>query len=409
MLPRLLLITDAPFSEPACGIDRTLQNIFDFYPLDLLCILAPQSIVASRPPRERYRDRVKTFRDRLVPFHLPFHRVAEWVRWSVLAAMPRSPEDIEPGFSPDVIVVCSSIVETSLVAAAVTREFRGPVVYYGMDDLLGMERSRWNGGNGKELLAFLLERADAWMMISDELGEEYEKRFRCGRKPRLIIHNPVRSTLMRGPHAPSFGPLKIAYAGSVWPMHRDPLLAVAEAVAELRSTGENVELVMYVGKEFWDGYRTHWERLGVRYGGLLPYEELLAALGSADYLLACASFDPECLHLSRTSVQTKLTDYMAAGRPIFVCGPEDSACVRFVEKFRCGVSVTTRDVETLRLRLVELAKSPELATAAAERGRRALIEELSCEVAEARVRRMLLELCDRTVSEAPSTEEVGRA
>jgi hypothetical protein len=36
-------------------------------------------------------------------------------------------------------------------------------------------------------------------------------------------------------------------------------------------------------------------------------------------------------------VQTKVTDYMAAGRPILGCGPHDAASNRFLEEHACAL------------------------------------------------------------------------
>ena len=40
--------------------------------------------------------------------------------------------------------------------------------------------------------------------------------------------------------------------------------------------------------------------------------------------------------MSRSSVQAKVTDYMAAGRPILGCGPHDAATNRFLREHGCA-------------------------------------------------------------------------
>ncbi len=391
-LPKILLVTDAPFSEPACGIDRTLQNLFSLYPAEQLRILAPESIVRARPPRAEYRARVRTFRDRLTPWNKSLRGFAGWMRRSLLQAIPRRAEDVDSGFAPEVLMICSSMAETSIVAAQIARGFNGPVIYYAMDDLRGMESQRWFRGTGSGLLRELLERADAWMMISEALALEYEERYGIVGKRRAIVHNPVPRDSVRAGGSPSKSPHRIAYAGSAWAMHLDALFAIANAIRTLRAEGLAVELVLYMGREFWEAHRREWERCEAKNGGLLPYDELLERLGDAAYLLACVSFEKQYHHLARTSVQTKLTDYMAAGRPVLVCGPSDSACAKFVEQWNCGFVISATDNETIAQQLRRALEDHDAASAAAECGRAAVLEHFSCDAAHTKLSSLLLEL-----------------
>jgi hypothetical protein len=57
--------------------------------------------------------------------------------------------------------------------------------------------------------------------------------------------------------------------------------------------------------------------------------------------------------MTSSSVQTKITDYMAAGRPILSCGPDYSACNKFIKKWDCGLVCETNQVPIIKDFLVE--------------------------------------------------------
>jgi hypothetical protein len=119
-------------------------------------------------------------------------------------------------------------------------------------------------------------------------------------------------------------------------MHWDAVAAVAASVARLRASGSDIEFVLFTDRYFWGRHETDWRQWGVVDGGLIPYAELGTTLGGCDLLLVASSFDKAQAHMSRSSVQTKVTDYMAAGRPILACGPRDAASSRFLRDIGCA-------------------------------------------------------------------------
>jgi hypothetical protein len=119
-------------------------------------------------------------------------------------------------------------------------------------------------------------------------------------------------------------------------MHFDAVAAVAQGVQRLRAAGEDIEFVLFTDRFFWGRHAADWTRWGVVDGGLVPYEALGVALGDCDLLLVASSFDASQAHMSRSSIQTKVTDYMAAGRPMLACGPHDAASNRFLDERECA-------------------------------------------------------------------------
>jgi Txe/YoeB family toxin of Txe-Axe toxin-antitoxin module len=64
--------------------------------------------------------------------------------------------------------------------------------------------------------------------------------------------------------------------------------------------------------------------------------------------------------MTRSSVQTKLTDYMAAGKPILACGPDYSACNQFLKKWNCGLVCETNRVNEIESFLIDTIQNKAL-------------------------------------------------
>jgi glycosyltransferase involved in cell wall biosynthesis len=254
------------------------------------------------------------------------------------------------GFRPDVVIVCPLGKWGVAVGAAAARFAHAPLITYFMDD--------WPGTIAPyPEVARLLQVADAWLVISDRLREVFVTRYRSIAPPTLVVHNPARPSrgrsavgdAIRSTAAPtnSAGPFTVVYAGSIQPMHFDALVATARAIADLRGRGVRSKLVVHTHPSFWTAHESVWRDLGVENGGLISHALLEARLRDADLLLVVASFLPTHAPMSQSSVQTKLTDYMAAGRPIFGVGPAGAASLEFIERWQLGVTCTAPEPQSI--------------------------------------------------------------
>jgi glycosyltransferase involved in cell wall biosynthesis len=333
-LPRILLVTDADLTSGSRGAGRTLVNLFSRYPAASLLAVsgaARQSyamegghcVLPGAPGVPgRVADRLRSVLGEVD---------AAWARWKPLsgAAAIRA-------FSPELVVA----IPMHGVGVALAERFAtdAPLVTYLMDDWLAHSEGATLVFDTARRGRALLRASAGWLVISPYLLDSLEASTGISR-PSHVVHNPVR--LSGGDpaalSAPRSGRFRVAYAGSVWPMHWDAVAAVAAGVARLRAAGTDIEFVLFTDRNFWGRYEADWQRWGVVDGGLVPYAQLGAALGDADLLLVASSFEPSQAHMSRSSVQTKVTDYMASGRPILACGPSDAASNRFLREHDCAL------------------------------------------------------------------------
>lgn len=333
VLPRILLVTDADLTVGCRGAGRTLVNLFSRYPAGGLLAISS----SARAPYEmegghRVLSGAPGLPGRLVD---PLRGVvgdvdALWARWKPLADHAAI-----AAFSPQLVVAMA----TGPVGLALAARFQSiaPLVTYFMDDWLARRSSARFAFDARRRARALLRASRGWLAISTYLLES-TRIFTGVDRIALVVHNavPLGDVEPDALDAPRTGRFRIAYAGSVWPMHWDAVAAVAASVARLRAAGSDIEFVLFTDRYFWERYEPDWRQWGVVDGGLIPYAELGAALGGCDLLLVASSFDEAQAHMSRSSVQTKVTDYMAAGRPILGCGPRDAASNRFLREIGCA-------------------------------------------------------------------------
>ncbi|MHC5725604.1 MAG: glycosyltransferase family protein [Nostoc sp.] len=354
-LPRLLLVSEVSLSQEGTGINRTLVNLLEDYPADRLMLYAPDQSLRNDPTAQRFQKNVIAFPEQFLPYQN--NRLAPWINPLIASSnyqlfdwLSLANYDKIADFAPELILICPNGPLALVIGYKVIQSFDSPFLIYFMDDWVAFNHTRWLTGNIQSVCRSVLQQAAGWLMISPQLEKELAQQYKITPKRSLIVHNPVDLSNKIFPHStPHSGKtFRIVYAGAIWTMHYDAIAVVAEAIYELRCDGVDVELVFYTGTTFWDLYKESWEAWEVNYGSLIPYEELNQYLQLADLLLVASSFMPEYAHITRTSVQTKLTDYMASGRAIFACGPTYSACNHFVKTWNCGLVCETNQLAQVK-------------------------------------------------------------
>lgn len=241
----------------------------------------------------------------------------------------------------DILITCANSLEAIVLGARTAKHYNQRHIVYAMDDWKDHHTRRWVCGSGFDAIRSALNECTGIIAVSPMLIETMHVRYGLAPKHSLVAHNPVDCALFESAPKAERKKRKIslAYAGSIWKMHFDALLHLAIAVSELRKEGLEIELILYTQREFWEMYRLDWEKYGVVWGTFLPYEKLPSMLQEVDALVVASSFETSMKHLTAGSLQTKITEYMASGKPIIAIGPEYAACNKFVKDWECGISL----------------------------------------------------------------------
>jgi glycosyltransferase involved in cell wall biosynthesis len=272
-------------------------------------------------------------------------------------------------FSPDIVYSLLGDLPTMALVDRISREFGTPVVIHMMDDWPG---SLYRTGAMQNVvrrhmdrkLRSLVNGASSLLAISDAMAEEYGDRY--GRA-FVGIHNPVdleRWDALASQEATipadAAAGMRIMYAGRVGRANADSIGDVAGSVGAMVAVGARIGMDIYTGD---------WSRPDVALlGGLagvcvhpgVAYERIPSLMRATDVLLLPLDFDAEATGFARLSMPTKVSEYLASGRPTLTYAPAGSAATEYARAGGWSLVVDRRDPSALRDALATLAGDPAL-------------------------------------------------
>jgi glycosyltransferase involved in cell wall biosynthesis len=365
-LPRLLFISDVTLNAESTGINRTLVNLLESYPANNFMLYAPDKDLKSLPTYPPLAENVAAFPSYFLPYlsnrlGFLFNPPLESLNFQLFQSLPLANRHQIDDFSPEVAVICPNGPLGLIAGYKVIKELNIPFLIYFMDNWVSSCNINWLSGNIQSICGFVLQQADGWLMISSQLEKDLSERYKVSPKRSLVVHNPVNLSNRPNPNFTPYlsGTFRVAYAGAIWSMHYDAIAVIAEAIYEMRNSGIDIELVLYTNEGFWESHKANWDSWQVRYGSFIQYEKLTEYLQQANLLLVASSFLPESAHIVSSSVQTKLTDYMASGQPILSCGPDYAICNDFVRNWNCGFVCETNKITETKALLLSIIQNPE--------------------------------------------------
>ena len=115
----------------------------------------------------------------------------------------------------------------------------------------------------------------------------------------------------------------------------------------------------------------------------------MALLAQCDILYCPYWFSAEFQEEARLSFPSKLTTYLAAGRPVLFHGPAYSSPAVFLERERAGICCTSSEPSAVVGALTTIATNGELRATLTKNGRLAWQERLSVRAQRAEFARFL--------------------
>lgn len=378
----IIIISDNVPNQNYGGISQTLYNIFSNYsgkiyvlnndlPSDLEGNLSAEYIRINLYTIKPIKNRIGLW-------------LASFIRYTNLSILAYRKCQLPKGVPQTAMVLVStSLEEKFLFAYELAFQNKMQLIVYCMDDWMWNNQLKWLGGNIQSLVYKSFQLAEKWLLISDNLKQTILNRYSLIIKPTLIVHNPVelqgKTILTKPEHTDK---KLVIYAGSIWPMHADALINFAKSINE--NSNHNILLYIYAPLSQWEQWKHQLRGNNTHYKGFVAYQQMQITLAQADALLVAASFANEFKAFSHSSVQTKLTDYMNAGKPIICIAPPDSAVVDFVNQWEIGINITTQDKNQIIQVLNQFFQSTKLSEYAAN-GRAAIAKHFNKQIVQQKV------------------------
>ena len=222
-----------------------------------------------------------------------------------------------------------------------------PVVSHLMDDWMSRPELGEQKGVVQSQMREILHASATRLAISPGMAAAYKQRYGFAFYPLANFVTPIEE---REPARN--GQYTIRYCGGLDPaMAQATIAQVARAIDELNAEGTPVRFEIYTMS--W--YLESAESLCSEHVSAFPlvadadYPDLLA---SSDLLLIGYNFDASTLAYVRYSMANKLADYLSAGVPVLLIGPEEVETIRFCKARSIGHLCTDNDVASIKLALL---------------------------------------------------------
>lgn len=262
------------------------------------------------------------------------------------------------GFAPDIVYSDLGDLPLMSLVDQISNEFGCPFALHMMDDwpsvryrdgvLQGVVRSHM-----ERRLRSLVGRATSLLAIGDAMAAEYETRY--GRT-FLPIHNPVdlrrwdalAAACGGEPDGPPDDCLRVVYTGKVDSDTSGSILDVAEVISDMSSHGQRISLQVNTPDVDFPALTRVAGCRGVVVTPAGDYCRVPSLMRAADVLLLPLDFDEESARFTRLSIPTKVSEYLASGRPVLTYAPRGSAVAEYARSRGWSLLVDERDTASVR-------------------------------------------------------------
>lgn len=231
-----------------------------------------------------------------------------------------------------------------------------------------------------------LRAAKCCAVMSPGMKLRYEQEFAT---PCVVMnHGPEESDWrppQRAPASPSR--LRVGFAGSLYARREFEAMIAALASVDWRLAGRDISLHLLTSQE--DAASLGEVDGRVECLGWQDFQTTLAALSECDLCYLPYWMDEGYSEVVQLAFPTKLSLYLASGRPVLFHGPRDSSPARFLDEFPAGVCCHSLEAEQILDVLRDFLTAGERYAEATSAGQSALREVLGRDVFRRRLARIL--------------------
>ena len=224
----------------------------------------------------------------------------------------------------------------------------------------------------RRVARLIFPRAHGVIVPNEALRAEIATRYGVD---ATIVANPFQylSAGSVGAEVSRNGTITIAFFGAIYHVNAG---AFCNLIAAMAMPGlESVKLCLYTAQtaEQLAAYGITGERVEIH--AHIPPSEAASLQRSADILFLPYAFDSPIPEIIQTSTPSKMSDYLAAARPILVHARGDALVCKYFRDHRCGTVVDQNEPAALAAAISELIAHPLLCAELASRARQRAREE----------------------------------
>lgn len=226
----------------------------------------------------------------------------------------------------------------------------------------GLFRKYWRIKIDGEFRA-LLNRADVLLSISEGMSLEYKKRYK---KEFAPFHNPIEveswSSFSKKELNVDLSNVKILYAGRIGLGTSDSIIDIAKAIEEMNKGGHKISFQIQTTTSASPILDKLKSISCVRFNPMVDYSAIPQIFSSADILVMPIDFSKKGIDFLKFSMPTKASEYMMSGSPILLYADKKVSLYDHARKYEWAYTVSERNIESLKVAIIELATNMELRT-----------------------------------------------
>jgi len=192
-------------------------------------------------------------------------------------------------------------------------------------------------------------------VISEPMAERYWERY--GTTPIVLRHGIPREQFARAlGEEKSCGPFVIGFAGTLYASREWQALLEALGQTGWRIAGREVILRVFGSSMIAESVVP----ARIEYLGWESGSRLISLLSEVDITYLPYWFEPAFRESVELCFPTKLTTYLASGRPVLYHGPRNSSVARFLSEYKVGLGCYSLDPGEIMANLEVLASDRDL-------------------------------------------------
>lgn len=208
--------------------------------------------------------------------------------------------------------------------------------------------------------------SDCIVAIGDKMAAEYKS---CFGGNYIVAMNAIDELDLPANFLVD-GTVKLLYAGNLGLNRWKTLALIAECLKEIYcEEGIHGELTIY---SLTNPGAKELSLLNMlpfcSFKGALNTDQLYNEKINSDVLVHVESFDRKNRHITRLSISTKISEYLASRRCIFAVGPGDVASMQYLVNYDLGVTVVSDNKAIIKKALVNLMNDSEMRTRYSDKG-----------------------------------------
>ena len=365
--PKVLLFGHSFNNTTGMGI--TLTNLFAEWPSDSIAIYAnniDKELCESIRPCSMYIGKICTsrhgtslnkkasitFKDKVIARLRKLYYKTGLQELSSSTQLPPSDISRVKEFAPD-IVFCALGNSLSMQRCEKLMDSlpKAKLVLYIVDDWVNTVANTrffsflWRRRYNREF-QHIIERASCLLSICQYMSDEYLKKYNKVFHP---FHNPVDLSIWNGltvPNKYNKDILSILYVGKINDDTTPCLLDMCEVVNTLTKKGYKIKFDIY-SPDFEKKFFLFKNKINVSVYPAVPHHDIPLLMKSYTSLFLPLGFSRQSRLYVRLSMPTKLTEYLASGRPMILYCPEEIALAKYLEDKDCAIMCTINDVGCL--------------------------------------------------------------